>query len=143
MLSFPRPPKELLILFVIQSVDLANSWNLAVSDPLPRVVVEGYIRACLLEKICRYHLASKCVLRAIRCSARRYAHINRNQLGTICRRTVAQLVIEKTASLNDSAFQKTAKTAVLRTLRRTISDKTIATPRTGRRTPVDRRTTSR
>ena len=118
MLSFRLPPRELLILFVVQSVDLSRLWNLTMSDPLPRVVVDGYIRAVLLDKLRSYQLALKLVLRDIRRSTSRATRIDPGRLLRICRRTVAQLIVEKTISIKDYAFHKRAKTAVLGALRR-------------------------
>jgi hypothetical protein len=122
MLSFPLPPKELLILFVIQSVDLGHSRALITNDPLSRVVVDGHISACLLEKIYSYHMANKLVLRDIRRSTPRGACIDGRTLRRMCRRAVARLVLGKKLTIEDPECHHRAKTAVLRELQLTVPD---------------------
>jgi len=117
VLWFPLPRKELRILFVVQSMDRVHSWNLLVRNTLPHVVEDNYIRTCLLDKIYSYEEVSKRVLADVRHSTNRAERVNSGQLLRICRRVVAQLVLTKRMSIEDSNFHRKARSAALRALR--------------------------
>lgn len=118
-LSFSLPPKELLLRFVAESIDLTRSWRSPINDCWLNMTADGYIRAYLVDKIYSYQLASKCLLKDIYSSTHCAAALSSRQLGRVCRRTVAHMMLENTLSVKDPRFHSKAKTTVFHALRST------------------------
>lgn len=116
-LSVPRPPKELLVFFVVQSVKLAHSLSSCLDECLPREAVDGHIRGYLLDRVWSYHLMTKLVQRDVRTGSLRVAQIGSNQLLRASRTIVARVMLQQKSPAEGSAVRTTARRAVLRSLK--------------------------
>jgi hypothetical protein len=116
-LSFSRPPKELLVLFVIQSVELAHSLNSSLNEYLPKKVVDGHIRGYLLDKMWSFHLMTEVVRKDVWTCGSRVAQIDSNQLLRASRTMVARVMLQQRRPAEGSAVRTMARRAVLRSLK--------------------------
>lgn len=117
-LSFPRPPKELLVLFVVQSVTLAHSLRSSLDGCLPKEVVDGHIRGYLLDRVWSYHLLTALVQRDIRACGWRVAEIDSKQLLRASRTMVARVMLQQRSPAEGIAVRAMARKAVLCSLKR-------------------------
>ena len=112
-LSFILPPKELLILFVVQSLELAHSLNSILDKSLPKEVVDGHIRGYLLDRLWSYHLVTASVQDDVRACASGVARLNSKQLLRACRQIVARVMLEPGLPNEDADVRTTARRAIL------------------------------
>lgn len=120
-LSFTLPPEELLVLFVVQSLELARSLNSVLDRRLPKEAVDGYIRGYLLDRVWSYHLVTDLVREDVRASGSRVAHIDSKLLLRTCRRMVALVMLQPGISAEDIGIRTTARRAVLSGLKLSAS----------------------
>lgn len=118
VLSFSRPPLQLLTLFVIQSIELARSLAPLLNDCVPQEVVDGHIRGYLLDRIWSYHLMTDLVQRDLRAYDGGVSRIDSRQLLRACRKTVAALMLSnKKLPDEGTAIRDVARRGVLLSLR--------------------------
>jgi len=113
-LSFTLPPKELLILFVVQSLELAHSLNSILGERLPEEVVDGHIRGYLLDRVWSFHLLAEDVRKDVMACGKVDQIDSKKLLGT-SRSMVARIMLGK-GSNEDITIRTLACRAVLRGL---------------------------
>lgn len=118
-LSFPLPPEELWILFVVQSVTLAHSLNSFLGERLPEQVVAGHIRGYLLDRVSSYQLVTELVQRDVRARCPGAAKIDSKQLSQASRMMVARLMLRKRRPA-ESAVRAMAVSGVLYSLKLSV-----------------------
>jgi hypothetical protein len=93
MLSLTEPPIELLTLFVVQSLRLAGRLASCLSDRTPKEVVDGHVRAYLLDRTWSYHLVVALVCRDLRKSDSRVLALDSPTLIRRCEEAVAIVML--------------------------------------------------
>jgi hypothetical protein len=116
-LSFPRPPAELLVLFVVQSLELAHSLDSIVDERLPAEILNGHVRGYLLDRIWSYQLMAATVRDDVKASRSRPAHSDSEKLLRKCRSIVARMMLRKRAAVEDISIRSSAHRSILRSLR--------------------------
>jgi hypothetical protein len=115
-LSFARPPLELLVLFVVQSVNLAHSLVSFLGENLPQEILDAHIRGYLLDRVWSYHLASELIQRDVRKSGLRFALVESNKLLRVSRRMVARAMLRQNSETEGTTVRARARRDVIRNL---------------------------
>lgn len=116
-LSFPPPPRELLVLFVVQSVKLAHSLRSCLDECLPKQVVDGHIRGYLLDRVWSYHLVTALVQTDVRACGSTVAQIDSKQLLRASRTMVARVMLQQRSPSEGVDIRTAARRAVLRSVK--------------------------
>ncbi len=114
VLSFPRPPLQLLTLFVVQSVELAHSLSPLLDDCVPQEVIDGHIRGYLLDRIWSYHLTTNLVQRDLRAYDVAVSRSDSRQLLKASRKAVAAVMLSnKKLPAEGTTIRNVARRGVL------------------------------
>jgi hypothetical protein len=116
-LSFDLPPKELLVFFVVQSLELAHSLNSIVDKRLPQKVVDGHIRGYLLDRVWSYHLLTKLVWEDVQACGSRVAQFDSKRVLRASRAAVARVMLQKKSLADGTAIRAMTRRTVLRSLK--------------------------
>ena len=112
-MSFALPPKELLVFFVVQSVERAHSLNAILDERLPVETVDEHIRSYLLDRVWSYRLISELVLEDVREFKSRIAHVESTRLVNMCRKMVARVMLQPEVPDDSARVRTLARRAVL------------------------------
>jgi hypothetical protein len=119
-LGFPKPPMDLLVLYVVQSIEQAHCLAASAGLSVQEEIVESHIRAYLLEKVWSYHSTVQLV-REDACACSSWIALSgRKRVLSATRKVVADLFLSQNRP-SKLGFRLAARQAILITLSRSRS----------------------